>query len=79
MFVKAGYSLNHTMAMSFLVPAGDCLGSAELGELRRVCKRIEKREVTSESLPARQLEKNFWILKPENENRGRGIELATSF
>ena len=25
------------------------------------------------------MEKNFWILKPENENRGRGIEIATGY
>ena len=80
MFKKANYTLNHTMAMSFTIPAGDCLnGSEDLGNLRKLIKKIEKRDLTGESLSCRQLEKNFWILKPENENRGRGIEIATGY
>jgi hypothetical protein len=79
MFKQVGYTLQHSMATSFIVPAGgDALATRELAELKKLYKRIAKRDMANESLPARQLEKNFWILKPENENRGRGIELATT-
>jgi hypothetical protein len=78
MFKQAGYTLQHSMAMSYVIPGGDCLGSRELNDLKKLFKRIAKRDMAGESLPARQLEKNYWILKPENENRGRGIELAST-
>lgn len=79
MFKQVGYTLQHSMAMSFIIPAGsDAFAGRELGELKKLFKRIAKRDMAQESLPARQLEKNFWIMKPENENRGRGIELATT-
>lgn len=79
MFKQVGYTLQHSMAISFIIPASsESLGSREVTELKKLVRRIAKRDLAGESLSARQLEKNFWIMKPENENRGRGIELATS-
>lgn len=78
-FIKAGYQLGHTMAISFVLPISDNIQGEELNQLKKMAKRFEKKDITQELLPAKQLLKNFWIIKPENENRGRGIELATSF
>mgnify|MGYP000855140589 FL=1 len=78
-FKKANYTIWQSMALSFIVPAGDCLASQELAELKKVFKKIEKKDIACEVLPGRQLEKNFWILKPENENRGRGIDIITQY
>ena len=78
-FKKANFTYTRTMALSFVVPGADCLASEELRELKKLFKKFDKKQLADEPLPAKQLEKNFWIVKPENENRGRGIELATSF
>ena len=47
--------------------------------VKRMMSKFEKKNLTGEKLPVRQLRKNLWILKPENENRGRGIELIQSY
>jgi hypothetical protein len=53
MFKKAGYCLEHTMAVSFIIPTGDCLQSEELANLRKIFKKIEKKDIACETLPAR--------------------------
>ena len=78
-FKKAGYILEHTMAISFVIPSGDCLQNEELNSFRKIFAKLNKKDLAGEIIPARQMEKNFWILKPENENRGRGIEIVTNF
>ena len=78
-FKKAGYTLEHTMAISFVIPSGDCLQNEELSSFRKIFSKLSKKDLAGEVIPARQMEKNFWILKPENENRGRGIEIVTNF
>lgn len=79
MFRKAGYTVQHTMAMSFIIPVSDCIASRELNALKKLFKRIENHHAANESLPLKQLEKNMWIIKPENLNRGQGIEIAYKF
>ena len=78
-FRRAGYTYEHSMSMSFVLAASDYLDSDELGQVRRLFSKFEKAHLTGEKLPAKQLAKNLWILKPENENRGRGIELVSSY
>jgi len=41
------------MAMSFIIPAGDCLGSEELSNLKKLFKKFEKKDLAGESLAAR--------------------------
>jgi len=53
MFKSVGYTIHHSMAMSFLIPTGDCLGSRELNEIKKMVKKIHKKELAGESLPAR--------------------------
>ena len=48
-------------------------------EIKKLFKKFDKKMLSDETLPGKQLEKNFWIVKPENENRGRGIEIAQNF
>mgnify|MGYP000276410248 CR=1 FL=1 len=67
------------MAFSFLVPGEDCLNSEEMKDLKKLFKKFEKKQLTDDRLPAKQMERNYWIVKPENENQGRGIELATTY
>lgn len=79
MFRKAGYSVQHSMAMSFMIPVSDSIASSSLNQLKKVFKRIENHHAANESLPLKQMEKNMWIIKPENLNRGQGIEIASKF
>lgn len=53
MFKKAGFTINHTMAMSYTIPAGDCLGCEDLNQLKKIIRKIEKKELTGESLSCR--------------------------
>ena len=79
MFKRANYTYEHTMAMSFFLCATDYLDSEELSNVRRLFNKFDKKRLVGEKLPAKQLQNNLWILKPENENRGRGIELVSSY
>lgn len=67
------------MSMSYVLSSLDYLDSEDLHHVRRLFQKFEKKHLVGEKLPAKQLIKNLWILKPENENRGRGIELVSSY
>ena len=79
MFQEARYCYEHTMAQSYFLQGGDFFENDELHRVRRVFNKIEKKHFHGEYLSSRQMKKNMWILKPENENRGRGIELVSSY
>lgn len=78
-FKKVGFQYTHTMALSFLISANGDFGSETLKEVKKIFKKLEKKYFSDMTLPAKQLEKNMWILKPENENQGRGIEIISSY
>ena len=66
------------MAFSFITPTTEHLSeNPELQKVRKFFSKFEKNNYSDCRLPARQLTKNIWIVKPENENRGRGIEIVT--
>ena len=67
------------MAVSFISPFAEYMDNPELTKVRKHFHRFEKNNFLEVKLPARQLQKNLWIVKPENENRGRGIELVSSW
>ena len=73
-FKDSGHTLEHTMAMSFIVPLTEYLDSPEVIMARKAFSRLEKSNYFDLKLPVRQVLKNLWIVKPDNENRGRGIE-----
>ena len=66
------------MAFSFTISAQEYFDCHEMTMLKKTMTKIEKKNLVGEYLPSRHLKKNMWIIKPENENRGRGIELASS-
>ena len=41
------------MAFSFLIPAEDTINSDELKEVKKLCKKFEKKQLTDDSLPAK--------------------------
>lgn len=41
------------MAFSFLVPGEDCINSEELKEVKKLCKKFEKKQLTDDPLPAK--------------------------
>ena len=65
--------------MSFLLPGADFIGTEDTTKVRKYFVKFDKKNLCGEKLSARQLQRNLWILKPENENRGRGIELVGSY
>jgi len=79
LFRRAAYTYEHSMSMSFILSSTDYLDSDELATVRRLFNKFDRKHLVGEKLPAKQLTKNLWILKPENENRGRGIELVSSY
>lgn len=78
-FNNSHYSIEHSVALSFIVPAADYMDNPELAKVRKTMNKIEKQNFFDQKLAARQLTKNLWIVKPENENRGRGIEIVSSW
>ena len=40
-FKKAGYTIDHSMAMSFVIPANEYLDSHDLHQMRRTCLKYE--------------------------------------
>ncbi len=79
LFSEAGYAYEHTMAQSYFLTGGECFENDEVHKLRRVFNKLDKRNYIGEFLSDRQLKSNMWIMKPENENRGRGIEIISSY
>lgn len=80
MFKESMYTYECSMAFSFITPTSEYLSdNPELSKVRKYFFRFEKSNYSDCRLPARQLTKNIWIVKPENENRGRGIEIVTSW
>ena len=67
------------MAFSFIAPTSEYMDNPELAKVRKYFYRFEKHNYADCKLPARQLSKNIWIVKPENENRGRGIEIISNW
>jgi hypothetical protein len=67
------------MALTFKIKTSELGESKELIKLKKHMQKLEKKNLVGESLPSRHLKKNMWIIKPENENRGRGIELASNY
>lgn len=80
LFKESMYTYEASMAFSFITPTSEYLSdNPELSKVRKYFFRFEKNNYSDCRLPARQLTKNIWIVKPENENRGRGIEIVTSW
>ena len=78
-FKNAKYTYEHTMSMSFILPGVDYFQTEDMQKVRKLFVKFDKKNVTDEKLSASQINKNLWIFKPENENRGRGIELVASY
>ena len=78
-FKGSGYTYEMTMAVSCILPGGSYLDCPDISKFRRMMNKFEKKQYVGEKLPCRQLRKNLWIMKPENENRGRGIELISNY
>ena len=78
-FKDSGYTLEHSMALSFIVPLTEYLDNPEVGIVRKAFSRLEKNNFFDLKLPCRQVLKNIWICKPDNENRGRGIEIVNNW
>ena len=60
------------------MPSSDYLDNPEMKAVGKTFSRIEKQNYFDMKLPARQVLKNMWIVKPENENRGKGIEIVST-
>ena len=78
-FRESSYTYEHSMAFSFIAPTAEYMDNPELAKVRKFFYRFEKHNYSDCRLPARQLTKNIWIVKPENENRGRGIEIISNW
>jgi len=80
LFKDSLYTYECSMAFSYITPTAEYLSdNPELTKVRKYFNRFDKGNYSDCRLPARQLTKNIWIVKPENENRGRGIEIVTSW
>jgi len=79
LFTECGYSIEQSQALSFIIQPNDYAENVELQLLRKQFQRFEKGNVFDQRLTGRQLTKNLWIVKPDNENRGRGIDLASTW
>lgn len=47
--------------------------------MRKCFQKFERNNYSDSRMCARQLQKNMWIVKPDNENRGIGIEIVSSW
>ena len=52
-FKKVGYTYEHSMAMSFVIPANEFLDSQDLHLMRRNCLKYEQKNFTDEKLSVR--------------------------
>ena len=71
--VRADYTAFESMSTTFLLTSG--VENEEYANFLKRFKEIAKRKFFRERVPQKHCQQNMWIVKPANENQGRGIQV----
>jgi len=71
--IETGYSVSDSTPTTYLILAS--CNTSEFFEFTKRFKELKEHEFDYETMPAKQCMENMWLIKPANNNQGRGIEV----
>ena len=72
-FAESEYHVFDTTPTSYVVTAG--ILTKEFNSLVKRYANIQKNAAHKERMPQKHCTKNMWLVKPANENQGKGIKI----
>ena len=70
---QVDYTVFESLATSFLLTCG--VENQSYHQFVKRFRELKYQKYDRERVPAKHCQKNLWLVKPANENQGRGIEL----